>query len=183
MSEQINIREATPEDFNAVMQIETLAFGQAEEAELVVELLRDETAQEALSLIAFVGDTAVGHILFSRVYFANSEIQPLMHILAPLAIHPDYQGKGIGGRLTERGLDILKTRGTELVFVLGHEQYYPKFGFIPDAAKFGFTAPFKIPREHSEAWMYLVLNKKKRQHQQQTIRCSDALNDPKYWTE
>ncbi|MFA5228707.1 MAG: N-acetyltransferase, partial [Candidatus Paceibacterota bacterium] len=95
----IQIRETNTNDFNDIMTVEKQAFGYDKEAQLVADLLADKTAEPMVSLLAFYQNEAVGHILFTRTYFDNQETQPMMHILAPLAVKPEYQRQGIGGML------------------------------------------------------------------------------------
>lgn len=180
---EIIIRETTDDDLSSIMDVEEQAFGSNEESNLVLDLLNDETAKPALSLLAFSGSTAVGHILFTRVYSDNSEYEPLMHILAPLAVSPDYQGKGIGGKLIKKGLELLRIMSSEVVFVLGHENYYPKFGFMPDANRLGFAPPYPIPDKNADAWMVQVLDDNKVFDHPLKIRCADQLSKPEYWKE
>ncbi|NQU86117.1 MAG: N-acetyltransferase, partial [Mariniphaga sp.] len=129
----IQIRKTVKSDFNDIMEVEKLAFGYDKEAELVAQLLENKTATPILSLLAFSKNEAVGHILFTKVMLEGNNNSPLMHILAPLAVKPGFQKKGIGGLLIKEGLKILKEMGAEIVFVLGHMDYYPRYGFIPDA--------------------------------------------------
>jgi len=181
--EIVSIRETTNDDLAEILQVEKLAFGEDEEANIVSDLLSDKTAAPTLSLLAYSGSKPVGHVLFSRVYFDDPEDQTLMHILAPLAVIPEYQGKGIGGKLIKKGLEILKARGTELVFVLGHEKYYPKYGFIPNAGKFGLLPPYPIAEENLNAWMYQLLDEEDHSGTKGKIKCADELNKPEYWKE
>jgi len=184
LTPEIEIREAKAEDFNSIMNVEALAFGQQEEAQLTADLLRDDTAEPILSLLAYHKDEAVGHILFTRVYPNElDESQPLMHILAPLAIIPDYQKQGLGGALIQAGLERLKAMGSEIVFVLGHIEYYPKFGFIPDAKAKGYSAPYPIDDSVKDAWMIQWLTSNQSVIPTGKIVCADALNKPEYWVD
>lgn len=177
----IVIRESTAHDFNDIIEVEKSAFGYDKEARLVAELLTDKTAEPILSLLAFHGDTAVGHILFTRAYIDGALSQPMMHILAPLAVRPEYQQQGIGGQLIKSGIQLLQERGSNLVFVLGHKDYYPRHGFIPNAIKLGYAAPYPIPDEHSECWMVQPLNTKGFEISKGKIKCSDVLNRAEHW--
>ena len=180
----IQIRETKSEDFNNIMIVEERAFGYVKEAQLTADLLKDNTAEPILSLLAFNGKEAIGHILFTRVYINEMDIkQPLMHILAPLAVIPEYQKQGIGGQLIKEGLRRLTELGTEMVFVLGHMDYYPKFGFIPGAQQIGFSAPYPIPSEYSNAWMVQSLNPKGFVIDKGNVICSNGLNKPEHWRE
>ncbi|MBI9102474.1 MAG: N-acetyltransferase [Spirochaetales bacterium] len=170
-------------DFNDVMEVEREAFGYDKEAELTADLLNDKTAEPILSLLAFYKDKPVGHILFTRVYLNQMTDQPLLHILAPLAVKPDYQKQGIGGMLIKEGLKILTEMGSKMVFVLGHMEYYPKYGFIPDAKSQGFDAPYPIPEEFSNAWMVQPLGTNEIFKISGKIICADKLNKPEHWRE
>ena len=180
--QKITIRETFSSDLNDIREVERLAFGQEDEAKLTVELLMDKTAEPVLSLLASDGGKAVGHILFTRVYVNDKTAQPLLHILAPLAVVPEYQKQGIGGMLIKEGLKRLKALGSELVFVLGHVTYYPKYGFLPDAGKQGFEAPYPIPVEVADAWMVQSLADKITVSKGKVV-CCKALDKEEYWRE
>lgn len=177
----IQIRETNPSDFNHIMEVEKLAFGYDKEAKLVAELLTDTSAEPIISLLAFHNQETVGHILFTRAYFAEQKEQPMMHILAPLAVKPEYQNQGIGGSLIEAGLQILQSRGSNLVFVLGHKEYYPKYGFIPNANRLGYSAPYPMPEEYNDYWMVQPLGDKGFDVGKGKVKCSDELNKPEHW--
>lgn len=177
----ILIRETVQHDFNDIMEVERLAFGYDKEAKLVADLLEDKTGEPMLSLLAFNGHEVVGHILFTRVYFDRQGEQPMMHILAPLAVKPEYQRQGIGGQLIKKGIQILKERGSSFIFVLGHKEYYPKYGFIPKATRLGYPAPYPIPDENDDYWMVLPIGEEGFGIEKGKIRCCDALNKPEHW--
>jgi putative acetyltransferase len=99
-----------------------------------------------LSLVALDGDEVVGHILYSRARLASGD-EALA--LAPMAVVPERQGSGIGSRLVEESLRRAEGTGFPLVVVLGHAEYYPRFGFEP-AAGYGVEAPWPVP---PEVWM------------------------------
>jgi len=180
----IQIRKATIEDFNDVMLVEELAFGHEKEAQLTADLINDETAEPILSLLAYSKDKAVGHILFTRVYINKMDAnQPMLHILAPLAVVPEFQKHGIGGLLINEGCRMLREMGSEMVFVLGHMDYYPKYGFIPDAKKNGYEAPYPIPEEFANAWMVQPLNNKGFDIDTGKVLCANQLNKPEHWRE
>lgn len=179
----IQIREASESELNYVLTIEKEAFGSEEEAFLVSELLEDKSAEPILSLLAFKDNEAVGHILFTRATIDGYRPSPMIYILAPLAVKPDYQRQGIGGMLIKEGLNKLKKRGAEIVFVLGHESYYPIFGFKKDAGSMGFAAPFQIPEENADAWMVYPLIPDSFDKFKGRVVCADALNKQEYWIE
>ncbi|NDV64879.1 GNAT family N-acetyltransferase [Bacteroides sp. 224] len=177
----IQIRETNANDFNDIMTVEKQAFGYDKEAQLVAKLLADKTAEPIVSLLAFHQGEAVGHILFTRAYFDNQETQPMMHILAPLAVKPEYQRQGIGGMLIKAGIEKLQEKGSNLVFVLGHAEYYPKYGFLPDAARLGYPAPYPIAEEYSDYWMVQAIGPKGFEVGKGKMRCCDELNKPEHW--
>jgi putative acetyltransferase len=179
---EIVIREANESDFNAVMEVEKLAFCEDGEANLVCDLLSDKSAEPILSLLAFYKNKAIGHILFTKALIENNDSN-LIHLLAPLAVLPEFQRMGIGGLLINGGLEMLKEKGSELVFVLGHKAYYPKYGFIPDAKKLGFLAPYPIPEKDADAWMVQSLTEDGLKKLSGKIMVADKLMKPEYWRE
>ena len=146
------IRPERPEDSCLIRHVNELAFGQPAEADLV-EKLR-QACDDVLSLVAEDG-AIVGHILFTPVVIEERERHVLGMGLAPMAVLPDRQRQGIGSQLVRRGLDILRERGCLFVVVVGHPEYYPRFGFEP-ASKRGLVSQWEgIP---DAAFMVLVLD-------------------------
>ena len=180
-SGNIQIRETNTDDFNDIMSVEKLAFGYDKEAKLVADLLADRSAEPIVSLLAFHNEEAVGHVLFTRAYFDDEQTQPMMHIMAPLAVKPEYQRQGIGGMLIRAGLEQLRNMGSNLVFVLGHKEYYPKYGFIPGAAQAGYLPPYPMPEEYSDYWMVQEVSPTGFEVGKGKIKCSDELNKPEHW--
>lgn len=183
----MTIRRAADADFAGINGVLLSAFGDAEGPEivaLVAGLLGDRTAQPTLSLVAEAEAEAkiVGHVLFTRAGLAPGHDDLSVRILAPLAVAPAAQGQGIGGALVREGLRQLADQGVDLVFVLGHPAYYPKYGFQP-AGAFGLDAPYTIPERHADAWMVQALRPGLLGHVRGTVRCSDVLNDPRHWRE
>lgn len=138
----ITIREENPSDYGKIAAINEAAFGQMDEA-LLVKRLRDDGAAAA-SLIAEEAGEAVGHVLLSWM-IAERDGQPLSALaLAPLAVLPRMQHRGIGSRLVEAAIDAGKCCGAEAMIVLGDPRYYPRFGFSAElGAK--LSAPFSGP--------------------------------------
>jgi len=122
----MTIRLERPPDAFAIRQVNELAFGQPAEADLV-EKLRQACA-DAVSLVA-VDDGIVGHILFTPVVVEGGGRRVVGMGLAPMAVHPDWQRRGIGTQLVRSGMDIMRERGYPFVVVVGHPEYYPRFGF------------------------------------------------------
>ena len=126
----ITIRPEQPGDAPQVRTVNLRAFGQPLEADLVDTLRR--TCDDRLSLVATRGDAIIGHILFTPVTIdgQDSVAGAVAGMgLAPMAVVPDQQRRGIGGRLVTRGLEILAGRACPFVVVVGHPDYYPRFGF------------------------------------------------------
>lgn len=178
---EYNIRETTIADLDAIMEIQKQAFGYDKEARLVTQLLNDETAKPFVSLLAFDKEVAIGHILFTRAYFSGKEVSPMMHILAPLAVKPAYQRQGIGGMLIKEGLHLLQAMGSEVVFVLGHKEYYPKYGFTTHAAHLGYLPPYPMPEENGVYWMVQPIGPTGYEVGKGNVKCCDELNKPEHW--
>ncbi len=180
MELNLAIRMTTESDRESIYMVEAEAFGYEKEAVLVDSLLNDSTAEPRISLLAFEGDQPIGHILFTAGKIEGSDLK--ISILAPLSVIPEFQGKGVGGMLVEAGLKHLVGMGFDLVFVLGHSTYYPRFGFVP-AGTYGLKAPYPIPAVHSDAWMVQALNGTELGVAQGTVVCADELNKPEHWRE
>jgi predicted N-acetyltransferase YhbS len=179
------IRQATESDWTDIHDIIIEAFGSvqgSEIAELVADLLADESAAPRLSLVATASHVVAGHILFTNTKVDGSRRQISSSILAPLAVRPGYQGQGIGGRLISEGIAQLRASGVDLVFVLGHPGYYPEHGFSPAGAR-GFEAPYPIPPENADAWMVQELRSGTIDSVSGQVVCARALNDPRHWRE
>lgn len=134
-SPTIEVRAEGPEDQAPVFEVNAKAFETELEANLV-EALRSNV-EPLISLVAVVENRVVGHILFTPVTAdQGSEEGTVLMALGPMAVLPEFQSRGIGSRLVEVGLDRCRALGAEAVFVLGHAEYYPRFGFEP-AGQYG----------------------------------------------
>lgn len=178
----IHIREASKADLDNVLAVEYAAFGGDAEAELVRDLLADPSAKPFLSLLAFQENRAVGHILFTTAHLAEAQNTVLIALLAPLAVVPDVQQQGVGTQLIEKGLQMLSESGIDLVFVLGHPDYYPRHGFKP-AGALGFEAPYPILAKNAGAWMVCALRAKIIGSVSGKVVCANALNQAELWQE
>jgi len=138
----IVIREEKPEDIADIQTINESAFGQPNEAKLV-DMLRSRK-KIRFSLVALLKDRIVGHILFSPAVIESEEDTVSLVGLAPMAVYPDYQRKGVGSRLVEAGIMRCRDAGFPGIIVLGHPDYYPRFGFVP-AGRYGITCEFDVP--------------------------------------
>lgn len=182
MHQEVSIREAAENDLEAVLAVEKEAFDRDDEGKLVEQLLLDPTAKPLLSLIAFSGDNAIGHILFTKVSLLDAPRAISANILAPLAVVPNAQRQGIGGRLINEGLRRLTKTGIDLVFVLGYPKYYVRHGFKP-AGCLGFTAPYPIPEKDADAWMVQPLREGVIDAISGKVVCAKSLDRPEYWRE
>ena len=143
------IRPETPNDQDAIRHVNRLAFGQDEEAVLVDALRAGGFVR--LSLVAENEGQVVGHILFSELPIITERGVVPSLALAPLAVLPDFQRLGIGSELVRRGLDFCRRHGHRIVIVLGHPEYYHRFGFSAESAR-SLLSPFA-----GEAWMAMEL--------------------------
>jgi putative acetyltransferase len=126
-ADNVFVRCEDTKDRSAVRSVNVAAFGRLDEADLV-DRLRHEGAV-LLSLLAEVRGEVVGHILFSRMWIDDASGSRAAVALSPVAVLPARQRQGIGGRLIRSGLDCLRDRGEHIVLVVGHPDYYPRFGF------------------------------------------------------
>jgi putative acetyltransferase len=141
------VRPATAADHAAIRRVEIAAFGRGDEAGMV-EAVRAEGAVLA-ELVREDGGDIVGHVLFSRMTVTPARF---MAGLAPVAVAPQAQGRGIGAALCRAGIESLRGLGAQAVVVLGHPDYYPRFGFSAEAAKL-----LASPYSGSPAFMALEL--------------------------
>jgi len=147
------IRPETPRDLDAIRHVNEQAFGEKAEAD-IVEKLRGRGAL-TLSLVAVRRGEVKGHIAFSPVVVESEGSSFEALALAPMAVLPAYQRQGVGGQLVRAGLEECRNLGQEIVVVLGHPTYYPRFGFAPAGPK-GIGCEFEVPEE---AFMVLELRK------------------------
>jgi putative acetyltransferase len=144
------MRDTRPEqleDFGAIREVHERAFEPSLVEAQLVEALRDAEAHvPELCLVAIQDRLVVGHIAFSR---ARLESGPEVLALAPMAVLPEHQRQGAGSALISDALTRAAQSHFPLVVVVGHADYYPRFGFEP-ANPIGVEAPFDVP---PEAWM------------------------------
>jgi len=139
----LTVRDERPSDRPAVRAVNEAAFGQPAEADLVEALHRAGAA--SVSLVAEREGTIAGHILFSPVTVEHAEGRRLAG-LAPMAVAPDRQRQGIGSMLVREGLERCRAAGFDGVVVVGHPEYYPRFGFVP-AHTLGLRCEYDGPPE------------------------------------
>jgi predicted N-acetyltransferase YhbS len=144
------IRQETAKDFKATEHVVEEAFRTADftdhtEHQLVERLRRSSGFIPELSLVAEVEGGIVGHILFSKIKILGEKDWDSI-ALAPVSVIPKYQKLGIGGQLIMKGLERAKELGFNSVIVVGHEKYYPRFGF-KKASNWNIRCPFDVPDE------------------------------------
>jgi len=144
------IRAEKENDRDAVYAVNASAFETLSEANLV-DTLREQ-AHPVVSLVAEDNGEVVGHILFSPVFLPGYPDLKAMG-LAPMAVTPEHQREGIGSALVRAGLERCKQQGFTAVVVLGHSDYYPRFGFSP-SSQFGIDSEYEVP---DEAFMAMEL--------------------------
>ena len=168
----IHVRLEEPQDIPSVRIINERAFEQPVEADIVDKLRL--SCPEALSLVAVDEGRVVGHILFTPATVESKTGTIDGMGLAPMAVLPERQRRGIGSSLVERGLKILRDRGCPFVIVLGHPAYYPRFGFEP-ASRYGLKCQWVgVP---DEAFMVLIFDEEAMAGVSGVARYRDEFDD------
>ena len=141
----MEVRLEKENDFHEVYNVNELAFGGDSEARLVNLLRRSKAFIPDLSLVAVDEYKVVGYILFTRIVIRADDGKQFHSLaLAPMAVRPEFQKQGVGRQLVMHGLNRAKDLGHKSVIVLGHEHYYPRFGFVP-AANWHIRSPYDVP--------------------------------------
>lgn len=150
----IRIRTEETKDIPQVRKINEQAFETLVEAN-IVDRLR-QTCPNSLSLVAEDGNDIIGHILFSPAVITTPEGEKIEGMgLAPMAVAPARQRQGIGSQLVNRGIEILRKRGCLFIIVIGHPEYYPRFGF-EKASKYNLSSQWDgVP---DEAFMIVIID-------------------------
>lgn len=149
------IRQEVKEDYLAVFHLIENAFKNQDYSDhtehfLVERLRKSSSFIPELSLVATYNEKIVGHILLTKITIQNSEQSFDSLALAPVTVLPEYQQRGIGGDLIRTAHQVAKNLGHQSVLLIGHETYYPKFGY-QGAHTFGITVPFEVPKENCMA--------------------------------
>ena len=145
------IRKEKPSDIASIRRVNIKAFGREGEAELV-DRLRDRGVL-TVSLVAEEAGEVVGHIAFNPVDVTSESSSFRALTLAPLAVLPAYQNKGIGSQLVSAGLQECRRLGHNVIVVVGHPGFYPRFGFVRASSK-GLECEFEAP---DDVWMVAEL--------------------------
>jgi putative acetyltransferase len=164
----MNIRFEQPGDIEKIRELNLQAFETDAEANLV-DVLRN-TAVELISMVAEENGEVIGHILFSPVALAGG-----LRImgLAPMAVLPDWQNRGVGTKLVNAGLQACEEAGYEAVVVLGHADYYPRFGFVP-SVNYGIKSEYDVP---PEVFMVKELQQGALKGRTGTVKYNQAFNE------
>ncbi|MEZ5528712.1 MAG: N-acetyltransferase [Porticoccaceae bacterium] len=176
----MQIRRATDQDSGEIRQLYYTAFPQGESgivAQVALELLCGNTTPETISLLAITDNTVVGHVAFSPVGIDHLG-DCSAYILAPLAVHPDYQKRGFGSALINYGMQLLSDLGVNIVFVYGDPAYYSRFGFAAEFAS-DYVPPY--PLQYPFGWQAIALKDFAVARTPESISCVAALCDPKLW--
>lgn len=138
----IELRLAEPMDYQGIFEAETAAFGRVDEARLVERLRANDEVD--FECVARAHGLLAGHILFSPLLLSRQDETLRGSALAPLAVRPEWQKKGVGSALVRMGLEFCASRGIEVVVVVGEPSYYSRFGFDSELGRL-LEAPFPYP--------------------------------------
>ncbi|MBN1572176.1 MAG: N-acetyltransferase [Deltaproteobacteria bacterium] len=146
MKNEIDIRSETADDQKSIYDLHLSAFGRRVEPELVGKIRSKENFIPELSLVAVNENKILGHLLFSIITIESEGKEIPVLALSVISVLPEYQKKGIGTKLIKRGLEKCRRLGHNVIIVIGHPSYYPRFGFVP-ASGYGLSVPFEAPDE------------------------------------
>lgn len=151
MNQTFNIRKENPSDHHWVTELTEKAFESLEisdhnEGQLVVNLRKAPAFIEELSLVAELNEQVVGHILFTPILIDNGDQHFHSLVLAPVSVLPEFQKQGIGGALIRAGHQKALDLGFQSVILIGHPEYYPRFGYKP-ASGWGIHTLIPLPSD------------------------------------
>lgn len=169
----VKIRPETRDDYAAITRLNDLAFEQKTEGKLVENLRKTKEFIPALSLVAQIEGEIVGHILFYPIKIDKGESSVNTLALAPMSVRPEYQRMGIGGKLVRVGIKLARDLGHKSVIVIGHPEYYPRFGFKP-AGGWGIKPPFAVP---DDAFLALELEVDALRNAKGMVKYPEAFNE------
>jgi len=176
----MQIRQAQLKDCEKLRALYLSAFSDSEReavAGLAVTLLAETTTPATCALVAEADGNVVGHVGFSPVVCTKTD-RLVGYILAPLAVHPDHQRRGIGTRLIESGMEQLLSLGAASVFVYGDPRYYGRFGFDARVAA-QYIPPYQL--QHEFGWQAKPLTRDANCPPSAMLTCVPSLMDPKLW--
>ena len=176
----MNIRFAQETDSDSILKVIETAFSDEENKvimNLVQELSRENASPSIKSLVAEVDNQVIGYVSFSPI-FLKSDSSISGYILAPLAVAPKHQKKGIGSNLIKSGLDMLTENGVGAVLVYGDPDYYGRFGFKAEIG-LSFMPPYSL--QYPFGWTGMMLNETPVPEQPIQFDCVAALSKPELW--
>lgn len=141
---KITIEAETHDDYDKITKLHTEAFNGDNEAKLVEKLRKTQKYNFKLSLVAKYKNQIIGHVLFYPVEINTGVKKCKTLALAPISVLPNSQHQGVGSRLIRKGLEKARRLRFKSVIVVGHSEYYPRFGF-KKASEYGISAPFDVP--------------------------------------
>lgn len=166
------IRKETAKDISSIKEVNDLGFGGVGESTLIDAIRQSDIFITELSLVAETDQKEIiGHILFNPITIESEHKSVQALALAPMAVKPTYQKRKIGSSLINAGLKQFRELGYESVVVLGHSEYYPRFGFEISSNK-GIRAPFDVP---DESFMVAELIPKSLENVQGTVKYSEPF--------
>lgn len=139
---EIKLRKEESKDIDSIFELNAITFESDAEAKLVNNLRISGSL--ILSLVATANEKVVGHIAFSPMKIDGFNQLNLVG-LAPMAVHPKLQKQGVGSKLIKEGIHRLKAIEVDAIFLLGHKEYYPRFGFLPSFSIFGIKSKYDVP--------------------------------------
>jgi putative acetyltransferase len=169
---RITIRKEEEKDHKQIFEVNKLAFQQENEGKLIEKIRKNENFIPELSIVAEIDNRIVGHILFSKIKIVGKSVYESL-ALAPMAVIPEFQRKGIGSELVKKGINKAKKLGFDSIIVIGHKEYYPKFGF-QNASRWNIKCPFEVP---DEVFMAIELTEKAFEGKAGTVEYPDEFNE------
>lgn len=176
----MHIRTAKADELEEVLSLMRVAFPDEDVDGLVEELVAGPSFIEEFSLVAKERGRTIGHALFTRAYIDSESGSVPVLCLAPLAVLPERQNAGVGAALVEAGLALARERSERMVVVVGHPEYYPRFGFRP-ALPLGILPPHVV--DPAEAWMVVELTPGSLEGVRGDTRFEGPLADERWWRE
>ena len=176
----MNIRLAQETDLDSILKVIETAFSDEENKlimNLVVELSEETISPSIKSLVAEVDNQVIGYVSFSPI-FLKSDSSISGYILAPLAVVPKHQKKGIGSNLIKSGIDMLTENGVGVVLVYGDPDYYGRFGFKAEIG-LSFVPPYSL--QYPFGWTGMMLNETSIPEQPIQFDCVAGLSKPELW--
>ena len=176
----MKIRRATRNDANAIRAVHLAAFPEVERElieELAVELLSEDASPPVLSLVAESDDVLIGHVAFSPVT-SRDTMKHLGYIVAPLAVSPAHQKRGVASRLIKSGVEHLSELGAGVLLVYGDPGFYGRFGFRADRGEC-YTPPYRLKYEFG--WQGMALGDFDFPSSPVKISCVRSLHNPALW--